>query len=103
MPNEDPPRPPQTKQRTQKASQNNSIKIPPLDQKRRHILLTHHPRLGQPKNEKEPSEDMCKEASNYYKWLFQERPSTDPEPPSGKLRGKALSEPDKKHSIRALP
>jgi hypothetical protein len=47
----------------------------------------------------EPSDqvvDMCKEASNYYKWLFEERPSTDPEPLLEKLKEKALSELDKK-------
>jgi hypothetical protein len=46
---------------------------------------------------------MCKEASNYYKWLFQKQSSTDPEPLLEKLRGKALSDQIEKYSIRALP
>jgi hypothetical protein len=39
---------------------------------------------------------MNDEAAGYYKWLFQEKPSVNPEPLLEKLREKTLSEPDKK-------
>jgi hypothetical protein len=47
---------------------------------------------------------MCKEASNYDKWLFQERTSTDPEPLSEKKsEEKPLANQIKNYSIRASP
>jgi hypothetical protein len=63
------------------------------------------PSWDDPDTKRNPSdkiEDMCDEAARYHKWLFQEKPSVDPEPLLEKLREKTLGEPDKKQLEKTI-